>query len=773
MKKCQTEREFLVKPQNKQKKSLILNKKLKMLISKVPKVPKILLNIPFNYSMINDKKSQRGFSKNMISNDAYTISNIENTNPNYLFNSLSNSHRTKIYQKKKIQIPEKFNDTKEEIDKINSFSLKKNLSKKSNEKPKKFKSFKSTKNNTFINADSQKYLLNNSKISHKIKKYLNSNFFFDRNNTINEGIKEEKKIKTSRYKRININNININLNSINKITNKIDFGDMSGNLNTSRSNNSKIKDIQFLKKLNFDQPTLKNFEQNYKTIMNKNNKEYKSNEMLLNNQNKILNRIKHKQNVIYKNCESNQKNSLKNKKINKIQSKVKNSLFIIDKNKKQSKSFKKSLNYSKIATSNTKINNSNKAINSNINIKNKKAENLESNLITSESLTILDNSVSEFNSFINQSKNISRSESEKDEKHTVVSTHQINLYLNKAKKSFMHLKPINKINNFGNKIMNLVLKEKKVEFKNIFFSSINTNFKLLLIKFLDKKSLLFLSSVNKNFYFNLRKKIYKYFYDKIIKNNGNRDHILKILYSVQKYASKSLKFNNANSLKAKYEYYKRCKSKYDIIITQDISRTFPNEANFCVNSINYKKLYNILTAYSNFNKSIGYAQGLNFLTARAIILFKSEEKIFLFLDGLINRFNLEYFLSINNQKLPKQIKYLSQILNKYCKNFINYLKSKFINHDFFTTSWLLTLFSNSMDRKKLYICWCFMIIFGWKFFYSFIIQIILFYENRLMKINEGKLSKQMKELLKSNVFIKDFNIIMKNTLDFMEKNIVL
>ena len=178
MKKCQTEREFLVKPQNKQKKSLILNKKLKMLISKVPKVPKILLNIPFNYSMINDKKSQRGFSKNMISNDAYTISNIENTNPNYLFNSLSNSHRTKIYQKKKIQIPEKFNDTKEEIDKINSFSLKKNLSKKSNEKPKKFKSFKSTKNNTFINADSQKYLLNNSKISHKIKKYLNSNFFF-------------------------------------------------------------------------------------------------------------------------------------------------------------------------------------------------------------------------------------------------------------------------------------------------------------------------------------------------------------------------------------------------------------------------------------------------------------------------------------------------------------------------------------------------------------------------------------------------------------------
>ena len=781
MKKSQTEKELFSVEQQKQKKPLILNKKLKMLLSKAPKIPKILLNIPFNYSLINDKKFQRGFSTNILSNDTYTISNIENTNPNYIFNSLSNSHRTKIYQKKKIKIPEKINDAKEEIDKKNSFCIEKILSKKSIEIPKKFKSFKSNKNvksnNAILNIDSQKHFFDNSKIIHKMKKYLNTNFYWDRNNTINEGIKEEKETKTSRYKRININNININLNNINKITNKIEIGDMSTNLNSSRSNNSKINDIHFLKKLNFDQPPPKNLDQNFKTIINKdiNNKEHSSNEMLLNNQNKILNRIKHKQNFIYKNCESNQKKRiLKNKKINKIQSNIKNSLFIIDKSKKKSKSFKKSLNSSKVTTSNTKINNSNKVLNSNVvNRKNKKTENIESNLITSESLTILDNSISEFNSFFNQSKNISRSESEKDEKHTVVSTYQINLYLNKAKKSLMHKKPINIKNNLGNKKINFALKEKKVEFKNIFFSSINTNFKLLLVKFLDKKSLLILSSVNKNFYHNLRKKIYKYFYDKIIKNNGNRDHILKILSSVQKYSSKSLKFNNANSLKAKYEYYKRCKSKYEIIILQDISRTFPNEANFCVNSINYKKLYNILTAYSNFNKNIGYAQGLNFLAARSIILFKNEEKIFLFLDGLINRFNLDYFLSINNQKLPKQIKYLSQILNKYCKNFINYLKSKLINHDFFTTSWLLTLFSNSMDRKKLYICWCFMIIFGWKFFYSFVIQIILFYENSLTKISEGKLSKQMKEILKSTVFIKDFNNIMKNTLDFMEKNIVL
>ena len=432
-------------------------------------------------------------------------------------------------------------------------------------------------------------------------------------------------------------------------------------------------------------------------------------------------------------------------------------------NKKKSRSFKRNSSNKKNAGANNNINinvNKNKGKNKNLsnndlNInkknKNKKLEKIESNLITSESLTILDNSISDNNSFINASKDLTQSESEKDLKHTVITSHQLNIYINKAK----------------------IIKKKKLEFKNILFSSINTNFKLLLLKFIDKKSLLVLSSLNKNFYNNLRKKIYKYFYDKIIKNNGNKDFILKILTSLQKYASKSLKFPENKSLKAKYEYYKTMKSKYDLIILQDIARTFPNEPNFCVNSINYKKLYNVLIAYSNFNKNIGYAQGLNFLAGRSIILFKNEEKVFLFLDGLINRFNLGYFLSINNQELSKQIKYCSELLNKYCNNFISYLKSKLVNHDFFSTSWLLTLFSNSMDKKKLYICWSFMAIFGWKFFYSFIIQIILFYEKNLMKINEGKLSKQMKELLKSNVFIKDFNNIIKNTFDFMDKNILL
>ena len=743
MKKCKTEKEFDPK---KIKKSL----NLKTLISKIPKIPKIMLQIPLSNLSDNFQKNHKKIFTNFLTNNNNYIHDSENTNPNYL--SLSNSHRTRIYQKKKIQKVKEFN-------KNNLLSLKQKLNLNINafdnsNISKKIIISKNSKYNT-INTESQKYYINDSKITNQIRKYLNSNIYINKNKIINGGIHLEEGLFSDKYKGININTININLNNINKITNKIEYGNLNINDNNVKSsntntnnNNYKINDIHFLKKLNFNQP---------------NNNINNNNEITLNNQNKILDRIKHKKNFIYKNKTKYSTNAIKEKqeKQNNIiikleQKKIKSKIL----NKKKSKSFRQSLIKKTKNFKLIKSKEKNKYLsNNNIKIKNdnnnNKLKNIETNLITSESLTIFNNSISYTDSFINKSKSLTQSESEKDEKHTVVTTHQLNIYLNRAKKP--------------------VIKEIKLEFKNIIFSSINTNFKLLLLKFMDKKSLLILSSLNKTFYNNFRKKIYKYFYDKIIAQNGNKEFILRLLSSLQKYASKILKNNNSKkTLKDKYEYFKKMKSKYDLIILQDISRTFPNEPNFCVNSINYKKLYNILIAYSNFNKNIGYAQGLNFLAARAIILFKAEEKVFLFLDGLINRFNLGYFLCINNnQELSKQIKYCSELLNKYCNNFINYLKSKLVNHDFFSTSWLLTLFSNCMDKKKLYICWSFMTIFVWKFFYSFIIQIILFYEKNLMKINESKLSSQMKELLKCKTFIKDFNTIIKNTFDFMEKNIVL
>ena len=873
MKKCQTVKVMSIDGNKTQKDIDSTNDEHKIHLSNKRLI--VPVHHPADNSKILLAKKNNNY---FFTNDKNSISNISlSINSNNIINDSNNSYKSKIYQKKRIPAPKKENSSKGK-ETIYSLSNKKNfinnkkklninnltLNEKNNDSNS--KDIKDQANSNYNKKYKNNISLNNNIIKRKkMKKYLYLNQDKNKlncNEIINTFLTERKtekeqkrKNSISNYKKIDlykvnkINNININFNNINS---KIEYNKIKQYPNSYRNNNH--KDINLWKKLNFDQPEKFNFSELIDEFSSKPS---------LNNQNDISDRIVHNnKNYIYKNSYtlnadtnnniSTNSNGIKfHKKIlYKIKPKVFNPIILTPRDKKlfsprindKQKNIKKIHNTktkkgnpqkSDLLSSNKKDNNQSDNINRinifvnngndkfsqrnkniNININN----NFDNKIVTNESLTILNNSDPDIQSYLDNN-DITQIESEKDENNNVVSSYQLNLYLNEAKNSKnikinnISNKPINKaleyiqnankyntevsnnknINktvdifpndnyqkNYGNKnsiydynTLTFIPFSKKINLSNILFTSINTNFKITLLKFLDKKSLVILSSINKNFHNKLRTKIYKYFYEKIIKNIGNREFMLKIFNTIPKYSSKILKVNNMKNLKSKYEYYKKMKSKYNDIILQDISRTFPNDESFKVDSINYKKLYNILISYSNYNKNIGYAQGLNFLVACSIFLFKNEEKVFVFLDGLINRFKLNHLLSINNQNLPKKLKKFTIILNKYCKDFIDYLSSRELNHEFFSTGWLLTLFSNSMERNKLFICWCFMIIFGWKFFYSFSIELLRFYKNSLLEINESKLSSRMKELLKGKQFIKDFNEIIKKTLIFMSNNIII
>ena len=232
--------------------------------------------------------------------------------------------------------------------------------------------------------------------------------------------------------------------------------------------------------------------------------------------------------------------------------------------------------------------------------------------------------------------------------------------------------------------------------------------KKYLLNFLDDKSLMILSTINRQFYINLRILFYNNIYNKIFFDKKNI-FINKIKSSMFLYASNKLKNLDKKKLKEVYESYGNKKSIYDELIIKDISRTFPYDKTFQQNS--YSKLYNLLTRYSNYNTSIGYAQGLNFIFANAISYFDKEEEVFLFIDGLINLFKIENYMGENNTSLTLQIKKYSNIISKYIPDVTKYFEKKLLTHDFFSTGWILTLFSNAMNNKNLMITWCFMIVF--------------------------------------------------------------
>ena len=361
------------------------------------------------------------------------------------------------------------------------------------------------------------------------------------------------------------------------------------------------------------------------------------------------------------------------------------------------------------------------------------------------------NILNEFNQITNRnkySKNIEKDDNDDSNNYTIKKVPiftGINMFPQKDIKD----------NNKSNKSSTILYK--------IFIKNDNDIIKYI-FNFLDIKSKIILTSINRDFFKNLRVIFYKIIFNAIYKNNNT-----KFIKKLNQSLIKSVSHKNKENV---YEKISTTTPYLDIILS-DIDRTFPKDSKFKKDGKNYKKLYNLLTKYSNYNKDIGYAQGLNFMFANAILLFDNETDAFFFVDAMIKKFKLKKFFAEKNSKLIEEIKKFSKILEKYNPEIVNFFEKKYIYHEFFSTGWILTLFSNSMESKNLFICWNFMNIFGWKFFYSLVIQILRFYKQIIFHSNENGLSHLMKNLLKEKKFTDDLPNILNKTFNFMQNHITL
>ena len=310
----------------------------------------------------------------------------------------------------------------------------------------------------------------------------------------------------------------------------------------------------------------------------------------------------------------------------------------------------------------------------------------------------------------------------------------------------------------------------KNKFKNLnFIFGFPNNVIGIIFSFLNLDMLNCITLLNSNFHNIFKPIIYNIIFNKIKKINENENPRNKIKESLFKYSKLKYDEKKKDSLKDEYEKYignRICESENEII--KDLNRTFPEIPEFQNGKEKYNKLYHILYAYANFNEKIGYAQGLNFLAGYSIYLFDKEEECFIFVDGLIQKFKLEDFLGVNNN-LKFKIEIIDSHLKLNCQTVYNYLKEIHLSHEFFTINWVITLFANSMDKNELFFLWDCLIIFGWKFFYYFIVSILKKYENKILDTDVSQMSFLMKNLFRSQRFKNNFLDIMEKTVNLMQE----
>ena len=328
----------------------------------------------------------------------------------------------------------------------------------------------------------------------------------------------------------------------------------------------------------------------------------------------------------------------------------------------------------------------------------------------------------------------------------------------------------NVINSNKNVIMHRTIKYIKFNYKKLFYKIFECKkFIKCLFYFCDLNLLNKICLLSKQIYRFMKPMIYSQI--KVIIYESNKTHKnLKVKRNLMQKFSPLSKLSPA-LIRKKYTDLKfENNHKYDTEIKKDLTRTFPDNILFKYGNNYYNKLYHILTAFSNYNKNIGYAQGLNFLAANIIYFFDDEIDEFIFLDALIHKFDLETILCTTSSKFfVKKLEDITKYINKILPEISKYLTEMKLNYQFFTTNWVLTLFSNSMETKYLFYIWDYMIIFGWKFFRCFVVSVLTDFENEILNATQNNITFIMKNMLKNKKFNSNFQTIINKTVQMLIK----
>jgi CDGSH-type Zn-finger protein len=193
------------------------------------------------------------------------------------------------------------------------------------------------------------------------------------------------------------------------------------------------------------------------------------------------------------------------------------------------------------------------------------------------------------------------------------------------------------------------------------------------------------------------------------KNNNSNDKRSKELYlNLLKINDYSLDINGENIRQ----------------IRKDTTRTYPATITFHQKDKIVKKLENVLRAFSNYDNTIKYCQGMNFIVG--FFLYHCEEHIaFWLFVSLIEEYELKNLFMENFPGLKLHIKRLELILKNEYPSYWESFGKIGVKVEIFMVEWLFSLFSSliplelQMDFYKGFFSQ------GWIFFYKMCISCIL------------------------------------------------
>ena len=235
---------------------------------------------------------------------------------------------------------------------------------------------------------------------------------------------------------------------------------------------------------------------------------------------------------------------------------------------------------------------------------------------------------------------------------------------------------------------------------------------------------------------------------------------------------------NVAQIKKEYQYTTIVSSlkttgnvPYNDIIDMDVIRT-PFQSN-CVE--NKKKITNILKALTVAVPSIKYSQGMNYVAAFILTLFKDEEESFYFYVALLKATQYGELFKNDFEKLKMFFYVFERMLTLFFPELMNYLTSCNIAVSYFISPWFITLFTNAYScihnaeqPKVLLMIWEQFLFGGWGEIVKVGTYLIKYYEKQLLGIESEELVQFLLNDLTKTSFFQNENY---NTLMYINCNL--
>ncbi|XP_067896251.1 growth hormone-regulated TBC protein 1-like isoform X3 [Heterodontus francisci] len=197
-------------------------------------------------------------------------------------------------------------------------------------------------------------------------------------------------------------------------------------------------------------------------------------------------------------------------------------------------------------------------------------------------------------------------------------------------------------------------------------------------------------------------------------------------------------------------------------VKTDINRTFPDNVQFrrTANPSLQDALFNILVAYGNHNKTVGYCQGMNFIAGYLLIVTKDEEKSFWLLDALIGKIVPDFYTpTMIGLKTDQEV--LSQLVKVKVPAVAALMEKHNVMWTLVVGRWFICLFIDVLPVETVLRIWDCLFYEGSKITFRVALTLIKYHQASILEANSfAAICEKFKEIARGSL-VQDCHVFMQ------------